>query len=155
MQKQTNQTALSELLNKSTCFMKYLTNNSPLSTLRSLRSKPLLVALFVLFGVTTVHAQTKSPPTSPPRAAAVSTEHGRQLSYEIIPAPQNSYGYNIMSGNKKLVHQPNVPGLPGNRGFKNKTDAEKCASLVIKKINNNIMPPTVTRQELDSLHIKL
>jgi len=35
-----------------------------------------------------------------------------------------------------------------------KDDAEKCARLVIHKINLNIMPPTVTKKELDSLQIK-
>lgn len=76
------------------------------------------------------------------------------LSYNIIPAEQNSFGYDIFDGNRKLIHQPSIPGLPGNKGFNKKDDAEKCARLVIHKINLNIMPPTVTKKELDSLKIK-
>jgi hypothetical protein len=116
-----------------------------------------LILLIMLAGDTTVEAQTK-PKKKPPRHVATSppiTKSGKQLSYEIFPAAQNSFGYNILSGNKKLVHQPSIPGLPGNKGFTRKEDAEKCAQLVVNKINNNIMPPTVTRQELDSLKIKL
>ena len=116
-----------------------------------------LILLIMLAGVPTLEAQTK-PKKKPPRHVATSpplTKNGQQLSYEIIPAAQNSFGYNILTGNKKLVHQPSIPGLPGNRGFTRKEDAEKCAQLVVNKINNKIMPPTVTRQELDSLKIKL
>jgi hypothetical protein len=76
------------------------------------------------------------------------------LSYKIIPAEQNSFGYDIFDANRKLIHQPSIPGLPGNKGFNKKDDAEKCARLVIHKINLNIMPPTVTKKELDSLQIK-
>ena len=117
----------------------------------------LLLTIIILGTATNVHGQTKQPKdlpqhtTSPPAAK----KSVPQLSYQIIPGVQNSFGYDIISGTKKLVHQPSVPGLPGNRGFNRKEDAEKCAKLVINKINNNIMPPTVTRQELDSLHIKL
>jgi hypothetical protein len=117
----------------------------------------LLLLLITLVGGTSVEGQTK-PKKEPPRHVATSPpsiKTGQQLSYEIIPAAQNSFGYNILSGTKKLVHQPSVPGLAGNRGFLKKEDAKKCAQLVINKINNNIMPPTVTRQELDSLKIKL
>lgn len=118
---------------------------------------PLLLLAITLFSITTVQGQAKIKKEPPGSAAAVMpvNKSAQHLSYEIILAAQNSFGYNIISGTKKLVHQPSVPGLPGNKGFTKKEDAEKCAQLVIKKINNNIMPPTVTRQELDSLKIKL
>ncbi len=76
------------------------------------------------------------------------------LAYIIIPAEQNTFGYDILENNRPLVHQPSIPGLPGNKGFIKREDAEKCAKLVIAKINKNIMPPTVTKQEMDSLKIK-
>ena len=76
------------------------------------------------------------------------------LSYKIITAEQNTFGYDILQNDKPFVHQPSIPGLPGNRGFIKRDDAEKCAELVIYKINKNILPPTVTKQEMDSLKIK-
>lgn len=77
------------------------------------------------------------------------------LTYQIIPAPANTFGYDILSDNKILIHQPSRPGLPGNSGFKKKQDAEKVATLVIYKLSHNIMPPTVEKKELDSLKVKL
>ena len=73
--------------------------------------------------------------------------------YEIIHAENNTFGYDIFNGEKPFIHQPNIPGVPGVLGFISKEEAEKTARLVIQKLEKNIMPPTITRNELDSLHI--
>lgn len=76
-----------------------------------------------------------------------------QLSYVIIKAGHNTFGYDILENKRLLIHQPSIPGLPGNKGFTKKTDAIKVAMLVIRKINNNKMPPSVSQEELTSLKI--
>jgi hypothetical protein len=53
-----------------------------------------------------------------------------------------------------MVHQPNIPAVMGNRGFASADDAAKTANLVAFKLKNNIMPPSVTTTELDSIGIK-
>ena len=63
----------------------------------------------------------------------------------------NGFGYDIYSGEKLSIHQPIIPGLPGNNGFKTAAEAEKVALLVMYKLNNNIMPPSVTKEEMDSV----
>ncbi len=77
-----------------------------------------------------------------------------RLTYKIILAEKGTFGYDIFDNNRKMIHQPSVPGMPGNKGFKRKTDAAKVAQLVLHKINHNQMPPTVSKQELDSLKVK-
>jgi len=67
---------------------------------------------------------------------------------------ESGWGYDIEVNGKPYIHQPTIPALPGNSGFKTQTDAETVAALVCHKIQNNIMPPSVTPQELDSLKIK-
>lgn len=74
--------------------------------------------------------------------------------YRIIKTANNSFGYEILKGEKVFIHQPVKPAVEGNRGFRNKQDAAKVAKLVLYKLKNNIFPPAVTRQELDSLQIK-
>lgn len=74
--------------------------------------------------------------------------------YRIIPGADNTYGYDILVKNRLLIHQPHIPGRPGNKGFVNKSEAEKVAGLVIKKMQMGIMPPTIEKRELDSLKIK-
>jgi hypothetical protein len=74
--------------------------------------------------------------------------------YRIIPSEGNTYGYEILVKNKLLIYQTNIPGMPGNKGFVKKSDAEKVARLAIKKMQKGIMPPTIEKRELDSLKIK-
>jgi len=45
--------------------------------------------------------------------------------------------------------------LLSNIGFITEKDAMKVAELVVKKIRNNEMPPTVTIQELQELEVTL
>jgi len=76
-----------------------------------------------------------------------------EINAVIIPAENNTYGYDIYVYCSVLVHQPSRPGLPGNAGFATEEDAMEVAELVIKKIRNNDMPPTVTIQELRELGV--
>jgi hypothetical protein len=78
----------------------------------------------------------------------------QKYAFNIIPSVESTFGYEISDQGKILVRQKTIPSLPGNSGFKTKADAEKCARFVISKLNRNIMPPTVTPKEIDSLGIR-
>ena len=71
----------------------------------------------------------------------------------IISSEENTFGYDIYLYDEVLIHQPSCPGQPGNLGFATAEEAIKVADLVIKKLRNNEMPPTVTTQELQELKI--
>ena len=75
------------------------------------------------------------------------------LSIKIIPSMNNTYGYDILLYKRPLVHQPNIPGLPGNEGFTTKERAQKVAEFVVKKIRNNEMPPTVSIEDLNRMGV--
>ena len=74
--------------------------------------------------------------------------------YRIISSIANAYGYEILVNGKALIRQKNIPGLSGSTGFKRKKDAEKCAHLVLKKLSAGIMPPSIDKNELDSMNVK-
>jgi hypothetical protein len=76
------------------------------------------------------------------------------FSYIIIEGNQNGFGYDIIAQGKVIIHQPYIPAISGNKGFRTKEDAQKIAQLVIYKLNKNIIPPSVTKKELDSLQLK-
>lgn len=63
----------------------------------------------------------------------------------------HGYGYDIYMFDALYVHQPHVPAINGNRGFHTRGQAQKTAEMVVYKIRNNIMPPSLTIEELDSL----
>jgi hypothetical protein len=73
------------------------------------------------------------------------------LSYKIINIANNTFGYDIYNNDRLMIHQPSIPGFPGNEGFKTKASAEKTAQLVISKINKGEMPPTVSMEDLKLL----
>ncbi len=88
-------------------------------------------------------------PAMPVNAAAVTVK--------VFSATENGtagYGYDILMDGKLYVHQPHIPAVAGNRSFASEKDAGIAGELVAYKIRNNIMPPSVTVEELDSLGIK-
>jgi hypothetical protein len=73
--------------------------------------------------------------------------------YEVFKQPDNSFGYDIYSGAKKVIHQPNIPGQPGSKGFVTKDAATKVAGFVVNKLQKNIFPPTISTEELKQLRV--
>lgn len=89
------------------------------------------------------------PPPPPPLGADAGTpgfptldgEKDTALTYRIIDAPNNTFGYEILNEGRLFVHQTNVPGIAGIEGCKTRSDAEKIAALVIAKIRAGETPP--------------
>lgn len=61
------------------------------------------------------------------------------------------WGYDIMIDGKIYIHQPNVPAVMGNNGFSSEELARAAGEYIVSKIRKNILPPSVTPEELDSL----
>lgn len=76
-----------------------------------------------------------------------------EISIKIIPSINKTFGYDILLKGKPLIHQPNIPSLPGNEGFKTKKSAQKVAEFVVMKIRKNEMPPTVTIDDLKTMNV--
>ena len=119
-----------------------------------------LAVLFVLF------IMGGFPPTSISADEAVGRKEIKQevqqqnnpytnakISIKIIPSVRKTFGYDILLYDRPLVHQPNIPGLPGNDGFTTRERAKRVAEFVVKKIRNNEMPPTVTIGDLNKMAV--
>lgn len=76
-----------------------------------------------------------------------------EIKIKIIPSANNTFGYDILIYDRPLVHQPNIPGLPGVEGFTTKKRAQTVAEFVVKKIKSNEMPPTVTLDDLNTMGV--
>ncbi len=63
------------------------------------------------------------------------------------------WGYDIFVDGNPYVHQPNIPAVMGNSGFGSEEKARKTGEFIVSKIKNNIIPPSVTPEELDSLGV--
>jgi hypothetical protein len=75
------------------------------------------------------------------------------IEVKIISSVENTFGYEIWIEGQKTIHQPTIPSVAGNKGFKSKEQAQKVADFVVSKIRNNQMPPSISPKELDSLGV--
>lgn len=63
----------------------------------------------------------------------------------------SGWGYDIYNNNKRFIHQPHIPALRGNQHFKKKEDALAVGKAVIKKIEKGLIPPSLSKIEVDSI----
>jgi hypothetical protein len=111
---------------------------------------------------TTVSVTADSVMASPDSSSSnndtiVSSSPESQAKIQVIvfknEAATNGYGYDIMVNGKKMIHQPTIPAVSGNRGFNSESDAANAGALVKRKLLNNEMPPTISLDELNHLGI--
>lgn len=97
---------------------------------------------------TTAQAPASAPPTAPADSSVVAEVNYR---YELITAPENTFGYDIFKGDAMFIHQPHVPGMPGVKGFAREDQARKAAELMITKMKQGIVPPTLSEEEITEI----
>ncbi len=80
-----------------------------------------------------------------------------KVKLEVKTFPNDStikgWGYDIYADGALYIHQPHIPAVPGNKGFQSAQKAETAGNFAVYKIRNNIMPPSISVQELDSLGV--
>ena len=113
-----------------------------------------MVSIPVILFFPLIWAQVSTNNVNTIKRSNVIAYFNSDTTYRIIPSIANTYGYEILINGKTFILQKNIPGLPGLNGFKRKEDAEKTAQLVLKKITAGIMPPSIEKNELDSMKIK-
>lgn len=118
----------------------------------------ILFVFFLLFLINSASAQVYAPgaathemPKQETKFPEASAFANSKMTYKIINATNSTFGYDIFADTKLMIHQPAIPGVSGNQGFKTKADAEKIAQLVIAKIKKGEMPPTITIEEMKKL----
>jgi hypothetical protein len=75
--------------------------------------------------------------------------------YTIVSLNEKGFGYHITKNNKVVIKQLHIPATQGTKAFASKADAEKCAKLVVKKLAKNGGLPTISKEELLKLNIKI
>ncbi len=87
----------------------------------------------------------------------VSRRHTKQdddrIFLQAVPFKMSQgWGYDIMAGDRKYIHQIQIPGIAGRPPFASQEEALKTGRLVVYKITHDIMP-AVSAAELDSLGV--
>ena len=80
-------------------------------------------------------------------------QKNHQIDVKTINTESLGWGYDIYIRGDLFIHQPHIPAINGTRGFETEEKARKAGEFVSFKIQNNISPPSVSRDELDSLGV--
>ena len=111
--------------------------------------KKLIIPLVLILMGAIVHIQHLPDITLP---VTLTNQLHIQTHIEVQPFLTDSgWGYTILVRGKPYIHQKNIPALEGNQGFSTKEKAMKAGLLVAYKVSKSTFPPTLNRQELDSL----
>jgi len=65
----------------------------------------------------------------------------------------NEWGYQIFEGANMVIKQMHIPAIQGNYGFDTKEKAEITALFILDKLQNDIFPPGINQEQLDSLGV--
>jgi hypothetical protein len=74
-----------------------------------------------------------------------------EYTYEILPIPGGTYGYEISTGGQVVIRQRTLPGRTGHAACPTPDKAAELAQLVIAKLQGGSGHPTVTNAELIQL----
>jgi len=114
-------------------------------------SLPVLIVSIAFFGqISAIFAQETAGKAKLPSADEIAKSN---ITYNIIVSEGGGYGYDVFTDGIKIIHQPTIPGQPGITGFRTKSDSEKVAELVIRKLKNRETPPAITEEELKKLKV--
>lgn len=69
----------------------------------------------------------------------------------IIGTEASGYGYEIWKEGKCLIRQENLPTFEGEMRCPNKDCAKRIGAVVLQKLDAGHFPPTVEREEIESL----
>lgn len=75
------------------------------------------------------------------------------LTIKVFRVNKEGWGYQILREGKTLINQPFIPAIEGKIPFADSVKASHTAQLVVNKLQNNIIPPALSKQELDSLGV--
>lgn len=86
-------------------------------------------------------------------SSAVRRGENQTVDYGILRNEDGSYGYEIKINGVVKIRQKHIPCITGVLGFISEDDAKKCAHLASRKILQNVFPPSISIEELDSMKI--
>jgi hypothetical protein len=91
-----------------------------------------------------------------PAAPAFSSENMDMKTFEVKDSTSGKslgWGYDIYIDNRKAIHQPILPGVPGNNSFKTEEQAKKTGLFVLDKMKKAGTLVAVSSEDLDKLGI--
>ncbi|MDX1905524.1 MAG: DUF4907 domain-containing protein [Bacteroidia bacterium] len=102
--------------------------------------KPIHLAVLLCISLAAV-GQTMVSPQSRPKA-----EGTYQL--RLIPGIPDGVGFEILRADNVLIRQAHIPAVAGLHGFPDTVTARQAGELMLLKLTQGQLPPTLTRAEI-------
>ncbi len=117
--------------------------------------KSIVITLWLWIGLTASFAQSQQKSSSRASSASFPAASYATAKFVVqpIPAEANTWGFEIYADGKRLIRQLSIPALPGNRGFATQELARKAGGLMVDKLRQGQMPPSLTKEELQKAHL--
>lgn len=87
-------------------------------------------------------------------AANIKTAAAVQFQYFVTRAAGSGYSYSIFANGNLYIQQNTIPAVRGTKGFADTASAGKIARLMIHKIKQGMLPPTITISDLTNAGIQ-
>lgn len=100
-----------------------------------------------------VKAPTKTDSIIPEVEVTPQNVPSSEWSYKVVFISENNWGYQLSQKGTMVINQTSIPSIQGINGFDTKEKAERTAKHILNKVENGIFPPTVDKEELDSLGV--
>lgn len=108
-----------------------------------------IISLALIIGGALYFDKNKKEETPNPLMVSSSNPYADSLiEATLYQNEDQTWGYDIIIDGNIYVHQPTKPAVGGNSGFATEVEAQSVANLVVSKIKNNILPPSVTPEEI-------
>lgn len=94
--------------------------------------------------------------TNTPQPPTITSQSLELKTFEIkdtLSGKSLGWGYDIYIEGKRNIHQPILPGVPGNQHFSSEKDATITGTFAVNKMKQTGGLPTITIKELDSLGV--
>lgn len=118
-------------------------------------------ALALMIFLAACGEEKTAPPAESPTQANANPQPPNvsgDITYQLFPVNDSTgrtsgWGYDLFVNGKRTIHQGIIPAVPGNNAFSTENDARKVAELAVDKMKKSGSLPTITVEDLDSLHI--
>ncbi len=129
------------------------------SCLLLLRLYPMLILAIAIASCNNPDSKEKESANELPKVTGYNPFEKSKISIEVFKVDSietngsRGWGYDVMIDGKLYIHQPNIPAIMGNNGFSSEEKARIAGEFIVEKIRKNILPPSVTPEELDSIGV--
>ncbi len=106
-----------------------------------------------IISVDTVNGKSKISDTASVSISMVETQNFEVFTYE-NDSSLGGWGFDIYVDGRRYIHQPTVPVIAGTHGFETEEQSERAGSMMVMKLKEGRMPPSLDERDLELLGVK-